>query len=228
MKTIAIIGYKREGLTKAKTKKIRREGNVPCVLYGGDKEVHFHSPGILFRDLLYTDEAHFVELNIEGELYSCILQDYQFHPVSENILHADFLMLQGQKPVKMNIPVRLQGFSPGVEKGGNLIHKRLNLAIRATPANMPDFITVDISELDFGKAIKVGEVKEDGFEILDPKIASVAVVETPRALIVETEEEVLEGEEGEEGEEIVEGAPAEEGSPESRAGEQPTEGGEQS
>ena len=174
MKTIEIIGYKRDDLTKVATKRIRRESNVPCVLYGGDEAIHFYSPAILFRDLLYTDEAHFVNLNIEGEAHRCIIQDFQFHPVSETILHADFLILQGQKPVKMDIPVRLHGNSVGVEKGGNLIHKRRNLAIQAIPDKMPEFISVDISELDFGKAIKVGEVKEEDFEILDSKIASIA------------------------------------------------------
>lgn len=224
MKTVEIIGYKRVDLTKSETKRLRREGNVPGVLYGDGKEIHFHSPAILFRDLVYTDEAHFVDLNIEGEVHRCILQDFQFHPVSENIIHADFLILQGQKAVKMNIPVRLHGKSPGVEKGGNLIHKRLNLEVRAIPDNMPEFLTVDISELDFGKAIKVGEIKEENFEILDPKIISIAVVETPRALIIETEEEV---EEVEEGEEIVEG---EEGAvaPESGDEKKPAVGGSES
>lgn len=222
MKTIEIIGYKRDDLSKVETKRIRREASVPCVLYGGDEEIHFYSPAILFRNLIYTDEAHFVDLNIEGEVHSCIIQDFQFHPVSENILHADFLLLHGQKAVKMDIPVRLHGTAPGVEKGGNLIQKRRNLAVRATPNNMPDYISVDISELDFGKSIKVGEVKEDNFEILDTKIASIAVVETPRALVIETEAEVLEGEEGEE---MVEG---EEGATESGGEEKPGEGGGES
>jgi len=235
MKTLEIIGYKRANLGKAASSRLRAEGNVPCVLYGGKEQIHFQAPMILFRSLVYTDEAHFVHLNIEGIEFQAILQDIQFHPVSEVILHADFLELHEGKSVKMDIPVRLSGSSPGVDKGGNLIHKRRTLQILALPNHMPEFISVDISELDFGNAIKVGEVEEVNFNILDTPIASIAVVESPRELIVEVEEEELEGEEleeGEEGVEGVEGAEAAEGGDTegdkpTKGGDKPTKGGEQ-
>lgn len=198
MKTVEIIGYKRANLGKSEAKRLRAEGNVPCVIYGGDKQVHFYAPMILFRELVYTDEAHFVNLNIEGEEFKAILQDIQFHPVSEVILHADFLQLFEGKHVKMNIPVHFEGNSPGVAKGGTLIKKRRYLGVRALPKNMPEYITVDLSPLDFGKAIKVGEIEENNFEILDTKIASVAVVEVPRALRGKATEDEAELEAGEE------------------------------
>ena len=207
MKTVEIIGYKRANLGKSVAKRLRAEGNVPCVLYGGDEQVHFYAPMILFRDLVYTDEAHFVNLNIEGEEYQAIMQDIQFHPVSEIILHVDFLQLFKGKSIKMDIPVHFEGDSPGVAKGGTLIKKRRYLKIKSLPKDMPDYITVNLSKLDFGKAIKVGEIEENNFEILDSKIASVAVVEIPRALRGKTQEEADEVEEAAEeaGEAAAEG-----------------------
>jgi len=215
MKTLEIIGYKRANLGKTEAKQLRAEGNVPCVLYGGDEQVHFHAPMILFRELVYTDEAHFVHLNIEGEEYEAIMQDIQFHPVSEVILHVDFLQLFKGKKIKMNIPVHFEGSSIGVEKGGTLIKKRRYLKIESLPKDMPEYVTVDIAPLDFGKAIKVSDIEEDNFSILDSKISSVAVVEVPRALRGAAAEEEGEGEELEEAEgEATEGgeeAPAEGG-----------------
>ena len=117
MKTIEIIGYRRANLGKTGSQKLRDEGLVPCVLYGGDDQVHFYAPMILFRDLVYTNEAHFVHLNIEGEESQAILQEVQFHPVSEVILHADFLRISETRRIKMNIPARLVGIAPGVSKG---------------------------------------------------------------------------------------------------------------
>ena len=196
MKTVEIIGFKRANLGKSESKRLRAEGNVPCVLYGGEEQIHFHAPMILFRDLVYTDRAHFVNINVEGEEYQAIMQDIQFHPVSEVILHVDFLQLFEGKPVKMDIPVHFEGTSPGVTKGGTLIKKRRFLKIKALPKNMPDYVEVRLEKLDFGRSIKVEEITENNFEILDPKIASVAVVEIPRALRGKTdaaeEEEELE------------------------------------
>ncbi|MCG8322887.1 MAG: 50S ribosomal protein L25/general stress protein Ctc [Cytophagales bacterium] len=206
MKTVEIIGYKRANLGKKESKHLREEGNVPCVLYGGEEQVHFYAPMILFRELVYTPDAHMVDLNIEGEIYRCILQDIQFHPVSEIILHADFLQLHEGKPVKMDIPVHLVGKAPGVDKGGTLMHKRRNIRVQALPKDMPDFIEVDISKLDFNKAVKVAEIEEKDFQILDAPQLSIAVVEVPRALRGKTDgDELAEGAEGaEEGGEATE------------------------
>ena len=100
MKTVEIIGYKRANLGKTESKKLRSDSFVPCVVYGGKEQIHFSAPMILFRDLVYTPEARFVELNIEGKITKAILQDIQFHPVSEVILHADFLELFDEKSIK--------------------------------------------------------------------------------------------------------------------------------
>jgi large subunit ribosomal protein L25 len=188
MKTIEIIGYRRANLGKSDSQRLRDEGNVPCVLYGGDNQVHFYAPMILFRDVVYTNEAHFVHLNIEGEESQAILQEVQFHPVSEIILHADFLRISEDRKIKMNIPARLVGQAPGVSKGGTLVQKRSALKVLGFPKDMPDHIDVDVSALDFHHAIKVSDIKFQGLEFADPKQASVAVVEVPRAAKLAAEE----------------------------------------
>jgi large subunit ribosomal protein L25 len=181
MKTVEIIGYRRANLGKTGSQKLRDEGLVPCVLYGGNEQIHFYSPMILFREVVYTNEAHFVHLNIEGEECQAILQEVQFHPVSEIILHADFLRISEDRKVKMNIPLRLVGEAPGVAKGGALVRKRAALKVYAFPKDMPDHIDVDVTTLDFHHAVKVGDMKMDKLEFIDPKHASIAVVEVPRA-----------------------------------------------
>lgn len=188
MKTVEIIGYKRANLGKTDSQRLRDEGNVPCVLYGSGGQEHFYSPMSLFRELVYTNEAHFVHLNIEGEECQAILQEVQFHPVSEIILHADFLRISEDRKIKMSIPIRLVGQAPGVMKGGTLVPKRSSLKVAGFPKDIPDHIDVDVSELDFHHAIKVADVKYPGLEFLDPKQASVAVVEVPRAAKLAAEE----------------------------------------
>jgi len=188
MKTVEIIGYKRANLGKADSKLLREEGSVPCVLYGGESQVHFHAPMILFRDLVYTNEAHFVHLNIEGEEHEAILQEVQFHPVSEIILHADFLKVAADRKVKMSVPLRLVGQAPGVAKGGTMVTKRTSLKVSAFPKDMPDHIDVDVSALDFHHAIKVQDLTMEGIDFLDPEQASIAVVEVPRAAKLAAEE----------------------------------------
>jgi large subunit ribosomal protein L25 len=181
MKTVEIIGYRRANLGKTDSQKLRDEGLVPCVLYGGNEQIHFYSPMILFRDLVYTNEAHFVHINIEGEEAQAILQEVQFHPVSEIILHADFLRISEDRKVKMSIPARLVGQAPGVAKGGALVRKRAALKVYGFPKDMPDHIDVDVSTLDFHHAIKIGDMSLPGLEFLDPKQATIAAVEVPRA-----------------------------------------------
>ena len=211
METIEIIGYNRANLGKKNSKKLREEGNVPCVVYGGNEQIHFHSPMILFRDLVYTPGANFVKLNIEGVEKDAILQDIQFHPVSEVILHADFLELQENKKIRMDIPVKIIGDSPGVQQGGKILIRIRKLSLMAYPKNMPSFVEVDISELQLGKSVSVETLLNDQYDILNSPLVSVVSVNVPRVKI-EVEEEDEEGEEGvegEEGEDTKEGGSAE-------------------
>lgn len=211
METIEIIGYNRANLGKKNSKKLREEGNVPCVVYGGNEQIHFHSPMILFRDLVYTPGANFVKLNIEGVEKDAILQDIQFHPVSEVILHADFLELQENKKIRMDIPVKIIGDSPGVQQGGKILIRIRKLSLMAYPKNMPSFVEVDISELQLGKSVSVETLLNDQYDILNSPLVSVVSVNVPRVKIEveEEDEEGVEGEEGEEGEGTKEGGSAE-------------------
>ncbi len=194
MKTVEIIGYNRANLGKTEAKQLRADGNVPCVLYGGKEQTHFYAPMILFRDVVYTPEARFVELNVEGKKVRAILQDLQFHPVSEVILHADFLELFDDKPVTMEIPLKTEGNAPGVQSGGKLIMKLTHLKVKALPANMPEFITIDINDLKLGKTIKVRELSQGDYEIQNSPLVSLCSVEVPRAMRGKTGEEAEEEE----------------------------------
>ncbi|MCC9136191.1 50S ribosomal protein L25/general stress protein Ctc [Pontibacter silvestris] len=182
MKTLEIIGFKRANLGKQVSKELRNESYVPGVLYGGAEQVHFYAPAILFRDLVYSPEVYEVDLNIEGTHYRAVLQDAQFHPVNEMLLHVDFLLLQDDKPVKLDIPVKLVGTSPGVILGGKLVTNLRKMKVKALPANLPDYVEVDISDLELGKSIKVNKVKPVNYEILNNPSAPVATVTIPRAL----------------------------------------------
>ena len=203
MKTIEIIGYKRANLGKSDSRNLRSEGNVPCVVYGGKEQIHFHSPMILFRELIYSPGANFVELNIEGKVIKAILQEVQFHPVSDVILHADFLELIDDKKIKMEIPVSFTGRALGVEQGGRILPRLRKLTISSLPKHMPEFIEIDISELELGKSIKVGDLEKQEYDIMNSPIVSIVSVNIPRVTLPVDEE--IEGEEGEEGAEGTEG-----------------------
>jgi large subunit ribosomal protein L25 len=184
MKSIEIIGFKRANLDSRELTQIREEGNVPCVVYGpGLKEqIHFYSPIILFRDLIYTPEVHMVDLNIEGTVIKAILREAQYHPVSEMILHADFLAYSEDKPIKMDIPVKFHGSAPGVIKGGKLEVKARTLSVKGLAKDLPDSIAVNISKLDLGKSAKVSDLKAENYEILSSPNVTIATVGIPRAL----------------------------------------------
>ena len=189
MKTIEMIGVKRADLGKKASKALRKAGKVPCVVYGGKEVIHFSMRVSHLKALVYTPEAHFVKLTVAEKEYKCILQDIQFHPVSDHILHADFLKLFEHKKIKMNIPLVFSGKSPGVEKGGELLKRKSSLCIHAYPKDMPTHINIDISTLDLGKAIKVKNIPVANYEILETPSNAIAAVEVPRALRSKTNEE---------------------------------------
>lgn len=193
MQTLEIIGFKRANLGRQQAKELRNESFVPGILYGGGEQVPFYAPAILFRDLIYSPEVYEVDLNIEGTHYRCVLQATQFHPVNETLLHVDFLLLQDGKEVKLDIPVKMVGISPGVLLGGKLVTKLRKLKVKALPVNLPNYVEVDISDLELGKSIKVGKIKAGNYEILTNAQAPVATVAVPRALKSAQTEEVRAG-----------------------------------
>ena len=227
MKSITIKGSERESVGKRSTKALRNAGKVPCVVYGGEKPLHFSADELAFSKLVYTPNAHTVKVDLDGEKkVKAVMQDVQFHPVTDKILHVDFYQLFDDKPVTMDIPVRLEGNSPGVRNGGRLLFRKRKLTIKALPDNLPDFFNIDISDLKIGDNISVETLLSDDFTILHPESTVVVQVKTARAAIV-VEEEEEEGIEGEEGAEGAEGAAAEGGeAPAAEGGAAPAEGGE--
>ena len=198
MKSITITGSQRESVGKVSTKALRNAGKVPCVLYGGDKPLHFSADEVSFKNLVYTANVYTATIEVDGTKYHAILQDIQFHPVSDKILHVDFYQLFDDKLVAMNIPVRLVGASPGVINGGSLSFAKRKLSVRALPADLPDFINADISKLKIGMKVIVSDLADDKFTILHPETTVVVQVRTARSAVMPEDEEE-EGEEGEEG-----------------------------
>lgn len=202
MKSITIKGSERESVGKKATKALRNAGKVPCVVYGGDKPLHFSADELAFKNLVYTPNAHTVAIELEGnETVNAVLQDIQFHPVTDAIIHIDFYQLFDDKMVTMNIPVRLVGNSPGVRNGGRLLFRKRKLAIKALPSNLPDFFDIDISKLKIGQNISVASLLNDDFTILHPDSQVVVQVKTARTAVVTDDED--EDEEGAEGAETA-------------------------
>ena len=180
MKSITIKGSKRESVGKVATKALRNAEKVPCVLYGGDKALHFSADETAFKDLVYTPNVYTAKIEFEGNKYNAILQDIQFHPVSDKILHIDFYQLFDDKMVTMAIPVQLLGTAPGIIKGGSLRFAQRKLNVRALPKDLPDFIDADISKLDIGDKLYVTELSGKKYSILNPENTVVAQVRTSR------------------------------------------------
>ena len=198
MKSITIKGSQRESVGKVATKALRNAGKVPCVLYGGDKAIHFSANELAFSKLVYTPNVYTATVELEnGEKYEAILQDIQFHPVTDKILHVDFYQLFEDKEITMEIPVKLTGNAPGIVAGGVLRFPYRRLRIKALPTNLPDFISLDISNLEIGDKIFIKEVISDEFSILHPEDTVICQVSIARAAIVdEVEDEEGEDEEG--------------------------------
>jgi large subunit ribosomal protein L25 len=166
MKTVSLSGSPRENVGKKDAKSLRKEGQVPCVIYGGGEQLHFSFDERHFQKIVFTPEACFVEIELSGKKHLTILQDIQYHPVSDKILHADFLQIIEGKPVKLEIPIRLEGVSPGVLLGGRLAQKLRKVPVKALAENMPQEILLNISKLKIGDKIKASQVKSDKYEIL--------------------------------------------------------------
>ena len=208
MKSIKINGSKRESVGKSSAKVLRNAGKVPCVVYGGEKPVHFSADEISFSKLVYTPNAHTVAISLDGKSeINAIIQDIQFHPVSEKILHIDFLQLFEGKEVTMTIPVKYEGNAPGVRNEGGILSKnKRKLSVRALPKDLPDYIKADISNLNLNDKITISDVSDDSFKFLHPDNMVVCQVKMSRAsLSLSTDEEEEDGEESSEGSETSTG-----------------------
>lgn len=185
MKTVALTGELRSELGSKSSRALRNEGKVPCVLYGGSELVHFFIYSPDFKNLVYTPNMYKVQLTIEGKKYQAILQDMQFHPVNEAIIHADFLLVDDQKQVTVSIPVKVTGNSPGVRSGGKLIQKVQRLKIKGLISNIPDSVDVNIDTLDLGQSIKIKQISIPNIDILDSKDNAIVTVKMTRNVVKE-------------------------------------------
>ncbi len=188
MKTLAISVKERQNVGKTSTRALRNQGNVPCVLYGGEKQVTFYAHENDFRKLVYTPNTFVVELNINGSKTKAIMQDIQFHPVTDKILHIDFLEVFDGKPITVSLPVVLDGVAIGVKNGGNLMFRIPKIVSKGLVANLPEAITINIDHLSIGMFISIKDIAVKGVEFLAPPNSVVVAVKTARAAILEEEE----------------------------------------
>ncbi|WP_426090444.1 50S ribosomal protein L25/general stress protein Ctc [Flavobacterium sp. DSR3-2] len=189
MKSITIKGSERESVGKVATKALRNAGLVPCVLYGGNQAVHFSAEVMAFKNLVYTPNAHTVEIDLgEGKSFNAILQDIQVHPVSDKILHIDFFQLFDDKEITMEVPVKIVGTSQGVLAGGVLRLNTRKLKVKALPKNLPDFIEADITPLEMGNKLYVTKLVNNNYKLVHPDNTVVAQVRISRAAMKAAQE----------------------------------------
>ena len=184
MKTVSISGSPRGNVGKKDAKEVRRNGQVPCVLYGGKEQIHFSADVKDFKDLIYSPEVHLVKLNINGTEYSAAMQEVQYHPVKDHILHVDFIQLFADKPAKIDIPVSLIGTAAGVRAGGKLIKKQRLLKVKAVPGDLPDSIEVNVENLQVGDIVRVKDINSGKLIILNAPSTVIASVKGKRGLDV--------------------------------------------
>jgi large subunit ribosomal protein L25 len=191
MKSITINGSKRESVGKKATKALRNAGQVPCVLYGGDaKPLHFATEEISFNDLVYTPDVHTVEIKFgDGEKFNAILQDIQFHPVTDAILHVDFYQISDDKPITMEIPIHTEGIARGVKNGGVLRYNLRRLKVKGLANELPDYITANVTKLKIGQKLYVTAVEDETYEIQHPDNTVICQVRTSRNIVALEDDE---------------------------------------
>ena len=196
MKSVEIQGNVRTEVGSKYAKAERKAGNVPCVVYGGEAPIHFSAPTLAFRGLVYTAEAKTAKITVGDTTVEAVIQDIQFHPVTDQLMHIDFIQLVDGKAVTMNIPVVLHGQARGVLNGGKLKTILRQLSVRAIPGQFPESIDLDITNLRIGKSIRVSDITPEGFEILNADTAVIVTVKKARGAVDEDDDEEEEGAEG--------------------------------
>ncbi|PCJ23533.1 MAG: 50S ribosomal protein L25/general stress protein Ctc [Flavobacteriales bacterium] len=189
MKSVAISGNKREERGSAKSNLLRKEEKVPCVIYGGKENIHFTINEVKFDKIINTPEVYFIDLDVDGAKFKSIIKEIQFHPVTDRVLHIDFLEVFEDKALTVKIPVKITGRSIGIANGGTLRTAKKVLRINGLPSAIPENIEVDITELKIGQSIKVGEIDYPGLTFLGADNAVVVAVKMSRAVIEDEEEE---------------------------------------
>ena len=195
MKTFALGASVRE-TNKIANRALRNQGKVPCVLYGGEKQVYFSATENDLNKLVNTPDVYLLNIDIDGESFQAILQDIQFHPLTDRIVHIDFLQVFDDKEVTVNIPVNFIGTPIGVRNGGNLLVRKRAIRTRAIPANLPDAIDINIEELKIGKFLYIGDIRDERYTFLAGDKSVIVGVKTARGALEDEEEEEEGNEEG--------------------------------
>jgi large subunit ribosomal protein L25 len=196
MKSVKIKGAFRK-VGKKNTKHLKKENEVPCVMYGQGENIHFHTNVKSFKELVYSPNVYSVDLEIDGKHYKAVMQAIQFHPVSDEIIHADFYHVVDDSPITMKIPTKLEGTPIGVANGGSLVWKLRKLKLRGLIADFPDEFIFDVSKLTIGDSISIADVEDSKLEFLDSENAVIALCKSPRKIVEPLTEEGEEDEEGE-------------------------------
>ena len=183
MQSITIVGSQRESVGKAASKALRNAGKVPCVLYGGENTIHFSADTLAFKKLVYTPNVYTATIELGGKSYTAILQDIQFDPVTDKILHVDFYQLHKDKEITLEVPIQIVGTAPGVMAGGTLRIVNRKLKVKALPDNLPDFVPVDISWMEMGNRFYITRLEQDKYKILHPENTVVCQVRVSRAAL---------------------------------------------
>ncbi|NOU48583.1 MAG: 50S ribosomal protein L25/general stress protein Ctc [Bacteroidales bacterium] len=188
MKTVSLSGSLRENVGKKDAKMQRYAAKVPCVLYGGKEQVHFSTDAVNFKAILFTPETFLIKITIGDKSYDAILKDVQYHPVEDNVLHADFYQVEADKPVVVSLPVKVAGTSPGVIRGGKLKVKLSRLKVKGLIAKIPEFIEINISKLNVGQGVKVKDLSFENLTILELPNNVVLDVKVARGITLADEE----------------------------------------
>lgn len=186
MKTLTLSGTQRTALGKKGTKAARDAGKVPCILYGGKDVLHFEADAKAFKPLVYTPDVHMVKLDIAGKTADAIVKDIQFHPVTDDIIHVDFLEVLANKPVVMDIPIRFNGIAAGVKEGGQMLKKLTKMRVKGLISKIPATIEVNVESLKIGDSIHVRDLKYDGITFLHEPAVTIVAVKTTRVVVEET------------------------------------------
>jgi large subunit ribosomal protein L25 len=185
MKTVSLSGSPRANVGKTDAAAVRAKGLVPCVIYGAGEQIHFSADIRNFKDIIYTPETNLVNVEIEGKAYKTVLQEAQFHRITDKLIHADFLQVTEDKPVTVQLPVKPIGQAQGVKDGGKLNVKMRKLKVRGLISKLPEAIELNVEKLVIGKGISAGDIQIDGLTLLHPKNISVVSVDVTRAAVVE-------------------------------------------
>jgi large subunit ribosomal protein L25 len=234
MKTFELKGTIRKDTGKKYSRRLRMEEKVPCVMYGGKENIHFFMPELSFKDIVYTPNVYLLKIDIEGNNHDAVIRELQFHPVTDKIIHADFKEYYPDQPVIINLPVKIVGESIGLKAGGKLRIRRRIIKARGLVKDFPEYIEIDITDLDIGHTIRIEDLKIEGLEFLDSSGSMIVSIVSARVIskamltaiedIEAKEAEAKEAAEPAEGEEAVEDEGAVEGA--EKEGEKPEEKGE--